>query len=178
MDEKWGDPFKMNPILVKTLDKLRDKVGKPIKIHCGYESRDANSQHSLGNAVDCHCEGIKLVDFFLFEKLLAVGQSILNRVPVVGSISKQLLLGGEVYNDRTLSRFFVLHAAVLPVNGLTGQGAFELGTLLYDEKENVETVKGKQLRFPMPSALCSYCLGETRIGEEYQMGNVRKINLE
>ena len=29
----------------------------------------------------------------------------------------------------------------------------------------------------MPSALCSYCLGETRIGEEHQMGNVRKIDL-
>ena len=30
----------------------------------------------------------------------------------------------------------------------------------------------------MPSALCSYCLGETRIGEQYQMGNVRKMDLE
>ena len=39
------------------------------------------------------------------------------------------------------------------------------------------TAQGKQLRFPMPSALCSYCLGETRIGEKYQMGNVRKMNL-
>ena len=64
------------------------------------------------------------------------------------------------------------------VNGLTGQGAFELGTLIYQEDISIETVKGKELRFPMPSALCSYCLGETRIGDEYQMGNVRKINLE
>lgn len=68
-------------------------------------------------------------------------------------------------------------ATILHVNGLTGQGAFELGTLIYDEADHVDTVKGKQLRFPMPSALCSYCLGETRIGDEYQMGNVRKINL-
>lgn len=69
-------------------------------------------------------------------------------------------------------------ATIMHVNGLTGQGAFELGTLLYNEKIAVETVKGKELRFPMPSALCSYCLGETRIGEEYQMGNVRKIKLD
>jgi len=69
-------------------------------------------------------------------------------------------------------------AIIMHVNGLTGQGAYELGMLIYDEEEQVETVKGKELRFPMPSALCSYCLGETRIGEEYQMGNVRKINLE
>lgn len=69
-------------------------------------------------------------------------------------------------------------ATIMHVNGLTGQGAYELGTLIYNEQDAVETVKGSQLRFPMPSALCSYCLGETRIGDEYQMGNVRKINLE
>jgi len=63
------------------------------------------------------------------------------------------------------------------VNGLTGQGAYELGSLLYDENQNIESVQGMQLRFPMPSALCSYCLGETRIGEAFQMGNVKKINL-
>ncbi len=68
-------------------------------------------------------------------------------------------------------------AVIIHVNGLTGQGASELGTLLYDTKQQLTSVKGRSLRFPMPSALCSYCLGETRIGEEYQLGNVRKINL-
>jgi hypothetical protein len=29
----------------------------------------------------------------------------------------------------------------------------------------------------MPSALCSYCLGETRIGEEHQTGNIRKMDI-
>lgn len=69
------------------------------------------------------------------------------------------------------------NATVIHVNGLTGQGAFEFSTLLYDEDNHIETVKGKELKFPMPSALCSYCLGETRIGEDYQMGNVRKMEL-
>ncbi|NMB27969.1 MAG: hypothetical protein GX987_07970 [Tissierellia bacterium] len=68
-------------------------------------------------------------------------------------------------------------AITMHINGLTGQGAYELSTLLYSEDEDIETVQGKELRFPMPSALCSYCLGETRIGEAYQMGNVRKIKL-
>ena len=68
-------------------------------------------------------------------------------------------------------------ATVIHVNGLTGQGAFEFSTLLYDEENHITTVKGKELKFPMPSALCSYCLGETRIGEDYQMGNVRKMDL-
>ena len=47
----------------------------------------------------------------------------------------------------------------------------------YDVDKKIDTVKGKELRFQMPSALCSYCLGETRIGEDYQMGNIRKIDL-
>jgi len=69
-------------------------------------------------------------------------------------------------------------ASILHINGLTGQGAFELSTLLYDEQNNHDTLINKELRFPMPAALCSYCLGETRIGESYQMGNVKKMNLK
>lgn len=69
-------------------------------------------------------------------------------------------------------------AAVLHVNGLTGQGAFELASLIEDERRTVDTLIGAELRFTMPSALCSYCLGETRIGETYQMGNVRKIKMD
>jgi Ni2+-binding GTPase involved in maturation of urease and hydrogenase len=68
-------------------------------------------------------------------------------------------------------------AITMFVNGLTGQGAFELSTLLYEENRNITSVKGMNLRYPMPSALCSYCLGETRIGEAFQLGNVRKMRI-
>lgn len=43
-----------------------------------------------------------------------VGANISSNVPVVGNFLKQMMLAGEVYNERTLSRFFVIHAAVLP----------------------------------------------------------------
>ncbi|GAA0737325.1 GTP-binding protein [Clostridium oceanicum] len=79
----------------------------------------------------------------------------------------------EVFASRV--RFVNPRAITMNINGLTGQGAYELSKIVYDEKENIDTVKGLKLRFSMPSALCSYCLGETRIGEEYQMGNVRKM---
>ncbi|UTC76928.1 hypothetical protein E4O04_02420 [Treponema sp. OMZ 799] len=68
-------------------------------------------------------------------------------------------------------------AIIMHVNGLTGQGAFELSTLLTDKAESLSTVQGMELRFPMPAALCSYCLGETRIGENFQMGNIRKMKI-
>lgn len=67
-------------------------------------------------------------------------------------------------------------AIIMHINGITGQGAFELSTLLIDSNE-VDTLEGSSLRFSMPSALCSYCLGETKIGEKYQMGNVRKMDI-
>jgi len=63
---------------------------------------------------------------------------------------------------------------IYQVNGITGQGAYELSRLFIDTPELV-TLNGKELRFTMPSALCSYCLGERRIGKDFQMGNVRKI---
>lgn len=43
-----------------------------------------------------------------------VAANICNQVPVVGTFLKSMLLGGQNYNERTLSRFFILHAAVLP----------------------------------------------------------------
>src|SRR5262245_56936605 len=44
-----------------------------------------------------------------------VSANIADSVPWAGHFGKRMLLGGEEYNDRTLSRLFILHAAVLPV---------------------------------------------------------------
>ena len=44
-----------------------------------------------------------------------VGANIADNVPLVGGIAKRMLLAGDTYNNSTLPRFFVLHAAVLPV---------------------------------------------------------------
>ncbi len=65
---------------------------------------------------------------------------------------------------------------VLTINGITGQGADRLATIVINAKEMVGTGNLK-LRFAMPSALCSYCLGETRVGEDFQIGLNRKIKL-
>jgi len=47
-----------------------------------------------------------------------VAANICDTVPVVGSLAKKLLLAGDEYNNQTLPRFFVLHAAVLPATML------------------------------------------------------------
>jgi Ni2+-binding GTPase involved in maturation of urease and hydrogenase len=66
-------------------------------------------------------------------------------------------------------------AVIINVNGLTGQGGYELGRLLSAAQETV-SLTGRLLRFSMPAALCSYCLGQRKIGSDYQMGNVRKMD--
>jgi Ni2+-binding GTPase involved in maturation of urease and hydrogenase len=66
------------------------------------------------------------------------------------------------------------NATILNVNGLTGQGGHELGRLLHGAPETA-SVEGRLLRFSIPAALCSYCLGQRRIGSDFQMGNVKKM---
>ncbi|AOY77796.1 GTP-binding protein [Clostridium formicaceticum] len=63
------------------------------------------------------------------------------------------------------------------VNGITGQGAFDLSIKLKSAMDVLD-LEGKRLRFSMPAALCSYCLGETKIGGDYQTGNIKKMDLE
>jgi len=67
-------------------------------------------------------------------------------------------------------------ADILHVNGLTGQGARELVGVLEASTDDA-TVSGNRLRCSMPTALCSYCMGETNIGASYQLGNLRKIKI-
>jgi len=67
-------------------------------------------------------------------------------------------------------------AIITHVNGITGQGAREVSQL-FKSANTVDNLADYQLRFSMPAATCSYCLGQTRIGENFQMGNVRKMNL-
>ncbi|MCL2226464.1 MAG: hypothetical protein FWB97_02400 [Oscillospiraceae bacterium] len=66
-------------------------------------------------------------------------------------------------------------AQILFVNGITGQGAFMLSKLASGAR-SAATLNDARLRFSMPVAACSYCTGEIRIGESYQMGMMRKID--
>ncbi len=65
-------------------------------------------------------------------------------------------------------------AVIMNINGVTGQGVHDLGVML-EEAGPLTSLEGGLLRFSMPTATCSYCLGETKIGHEHQRGYVRKI---
>lgn len=78
-DEAWGDPYKMDKILVYRLSALRkfirDRLNKEARIivHCGYEERERGGYHPRGMAVDCHCTNISLVDFYLAAERFQFG---------------------------------------------------------------------------------------------------------
>ena len=54
----------------------------------------------------------------VFEQLsywgATVGGNILDQTPIIGSLGKRLLLAGENYNEQTIPRFYIIHAAILP----------------------------------------------------------------
>lgn len=65
-------------------------------------------------------------------------------------------------------------AKILFVNGITGQGAFMLSKYII-QAADITTLRDRRLRFSMPAAVCAYCTGETRVGEAYQMGMLKKM---
>ena len=77
----------------------------------------------------------------------------------------------EVYSYRI--RQMNKRAVIRHINGLTGQGCMDLGAIMA-RAPDIAAVTEMKLRFTMPAAVCSYCLSETRIGQRYQKGNVKK----
>lgn len=53
-DENWGDPEKMIPELIYTLDAFRKYLGRAINVNCGWSTKghSSKSQHYIGRAAD------------------------------------------------------------------------------------------------------------------------------
>lgn len=100
--------------------------------------------------------------------------------PMLSTADIVVITKGDIVSqaEREVFRYRVKlanpRASVISVNGLTGQGCLRLQQALLDGPE-LDTIKEKSLRCPMPAAICSYCAGETMVGSDYQMGNVKKV---
>jgi Ni2+-binding GTPase involved in maturation of urease and hydrogenase len=60
-------------------------------------------------------------------------------------------------------------AKILFVNGITGQGAFDLSSLILTAID-ADSITGGRLRFPMPAAICTYCTGGMTLGDTFAPG--------
>ena len=62
----WGEPNKIDPLLIYYLDQLRDFAGRPFKINYGTQGvHSPNSQHYLGRAVDGYFPDLSIKEQFL-----------------------------------------------------------------------------------------------------------------
>lgn len=62
-------------------------------------------------------------------------------------------------------------ATVLFANGITGQGTLLLANRIAAAAD-IEDAASCELRYAMPSAVCSFCIGERRAGRQFQTGNL------
>ncbi len=68
-------------------------------------------------------------------------------------------------------------ADIFPMDALAGYGADLLAYWL-SSQPCCHSYEGDMLRHTMPSGVCSYCVGEQRVGSDYQQGIVGKIDFE
>ena len=79
--------------------------------------------------------------------------------------------------EREVFAFYVRQAnpraTIMQVNGITGQGCFELSEVLTQiGKEDLDDL---YLRFTMPVAVCAYCVGERHLHNEYRLTTMREM---
>ena len=183
-------------------DKLYEKNG--IKVKVGLSGNLCPDHYFVSNIEDCVNWGLDNgFDFLISEsaglcnrcaphikEILAVcaidNLSGVNTPRKIGPMLKTadivVITKGDIVSqaEREVFAFKVRQAnpkaIILQVNGITGQGTFDL-SIHFKNGIDVAGLDGRKLRFSIPAALCSYCLGETKIGVDYQRGNIKKIDL-
>lgn len=68
-------------------------------------------------------------------------------------------------------------ATILAINGLTGQNSHVLAAQ-FENAPSYNPDKDLHLRYSMPAAVCSFCLGEKRVGEVHARGNVKLFEIK
>lgn len=101
-DEKWGNPEKISPMLLLLLEKLREKLGKPFVVHCGYENKghSSASRHYRGDAVDFHVKDMPFKE--AVDKLLKA----LHEIKLLDQVSA-VYVGLGIYPDWNTPGFHI-----------------------------------------------------------------------
>lgn len=102
--------------------------------------------------------------------------------PLLKSADIVVLTRGDLISqaEREVFRLQIVRlnrkAKILEINGLTGQGSNLLGSL-FTQATDFDKSTPLYLKYRMPGAVCSFCLGEKRVGESFASGNVKLLDL-
>jgi Ni2+-binding GTPase involved in maturation of urease and hydrogenase len=69
------------------------------------------------------------------------------------------------------------NARLLFANGITGQGAWDIAQFWSKVADDTAWHNGR-LRYSLPTSVCSYCAGQTKLGREYQLGVIRRMDMD
>ena len=94
---------------------------------------------------------------------------ILSKIDLVSQAEREII-GAQVKALNPTAQMFT-------VDGLVGYGIEPLAEHLC-ALPAVTSYEGDYLRHSMPSGVCSYCVGEQRVGSEWQQGVVGKIDFD
>jgi hypothetical protein len=92
---------------------------------------------------------------------------VLTKVDMVSQAEREIV----AYTIRQLNN----RARLFMVDGLSGYGV-EPGVDFLCSTPPAASFEDDRLRYSMPSGVCSYCVGERRVGSAYQQGVVGKID--
>jgi len=78
----------------------------------------------------------------------------------------------EIFRERILE--VNPHCKVIEANGLSGQGCIELAEEIVKSPE--VSLDEEKLRHSAPLAVCTLCVGETKVNKKYHRGILRRID--
>lgn len=78
----------------------------------------------------------------------------------------------EIFRERVLE--VNPKCKVIDANGLSGQGCMELAEEIYKSEE--VSLEEEKLRHSAPLAVCTLCVGETKVNKKHHRGILRKID--
>lgn len=78
----------------------------------------------------------------------------------------------EIFRERILE--VNPSAKIIEANGLSGQGCMELAEEMIESRE--VSLENEELRHSAPLAVCTLCVGETRVNKKHHRGILRRID--
>ena len=92
---------------------------------------------------------------------------VLSKCDLISQAEREILM----YRIRKMNS----KAFIVAFDGREGYGS-DLVSGFIIQKEPIESYENDVLRHTMPSGVCSYCVGERRVGSDFQLGVVGKID--